>query len=455
MHRRLSWPLWGIVLFSFFVMNSSGADLLQPGMNRKMSVGVSGSSANGDTLSTSIDSTGRYVGFNSRASNLVAHDTNDVSDIFIRDVEMQITERVTQNAMGEQANAGSYGPPQITPGGRFVAFSSWAMNLVPGDTNAADVFVKDRVTGALDRISISTFGDPGNDDSLLPSISDNGRLVAFMSYATNLSSGTVKGYLQIFLRDREAGTTVLVSKTPDGAEANSTSAEPRISGDGSRIVFWSYSTDLVPGDTNRDADVFVYDVQTGTVARASVSQSSIEANSVSFEPTISRDGRHISFTSLASNLAPGNNDYWNIFTKDLLTGDVVQVSTGGGGSPEISGDGQRIAYSYLGLRVWVRSTNATSTESRTRLSRSVTAYSPGISEGGRFVTFVLPPSSADTDDTDDFYDAFWRDVEAPCELVCASSLLEPPTILGNGLESPDQRLSLFDPRTLEAMRRGQ
>lgn len=455
MYRRLSWVLGGFVLSSFFMINLSGADLLQPGTNRKMSVGVNRSSANGDTFSTSIDSTGRYVGFNSQASNLVAEDTNDVSDIFIRDVELQITERVTQNVMGEQANAGSYGPPQITPGGRFVAFSSWAMNLVPGDTNAADVFVKDRTTGTLDRISVSTSGNPGNDDSLLPSISDNGRLVAFMSYSTNLSSGTEKGYLQIFLRDRQAGTTVLVSKTPEGGEANSHSAQPRISRDGSRIVFWSYSSDLVPGDTNGDPDVFAYEVQTGTVSRASVSPSSMEGNSVSFEPTISRDGRHISFTSLASNLAPGNNDYWNIFTKDLLTGDVLQVSTGGGGRPEISGDGQTIAYSYFGLRVWVRSTGTTSIESRTRLSRSVNAYSPGISEGGRFVTFVLPPSSADTDDTDDFYDAFWRDVEAPCELVCASSLLEPPTILGNGLESPDQRLSLFDPRTLEAMRRGQ
>jgi Tol biopolymer transport system component len=153
--------------------------------------------------------------------------------------------------------------PAISADGRFVAFWSNADNLVVGDTNgASDVFVHDRETGVTERISVDSAGNQGNNDSLEPAISADGRFVAFLSGADNLVSGDTNGNLDIFVHDRETDVTERVSVDSVGNQGNNHSLEPAISADGRFVAFRSYANNLVPGDTNSTADVFVHDRKT-------------------------------------------------------------------------------------------------------------------------------------------------------------------------------------------------
>src|SRR6185295_1250039 len=156
--------------------------------------------------------------------------------------------------------------PSISLDGRFLAFQSGASTLVAGDTNGNyDIFVRDRQSGTLERVSVSTNGSQGNLNSFASpsSISADGRFVVFTSSATNLVPNTPSAHGDIFLRDRQSGTTELVSSNPAGAQSNSSSFFPSISGDGRFVAFQSSATDLVTGDTNGFEDVFVRDRQTG------------------------------------------------------------------------------------------------------------------------------------------------------------------------------------------------
>src|SRR5258708_3372263 len=229
----------------------------------------------------------------------------------------QTTTRVNVDSAGAQANADSY-RPSISGDGRFVAFQSGASNLVPGDTNSFwDVFVHDYQTGATERVSVATGGAEGNGDSAKPSISCDGRYVAFQSGATNLVSGAIPN--QIYLRDRQAGTTELVSVSTGGAPANSScfNFPPSISGDGRYVAFWSAASNLVPGDTNDTSDIFVRDRQAGTTERVTLDSAGVQANDLSGYLSISADGRFVEFSSRATNLVPGDtNGVWDVFVHD-------------------------------------------------------------------------------------------------------------------------------------------
>ena len=158
-----------------------------------------------------VSATGRFVVFQSMASNLVAGDTNRHTDVFVHDRATGQTTRVSVSSHGVQANDGS-GEATISPDGRFVTFASMASNLVVGDTNqSSDVFVRDRATGQTTRVSVNSHRGQGNVDSLDPAISANGRFVAFASGASNLVAGDTNGKEDVFLRDRATGTTTLVS----------------------------------------------------------------------------------------------------------------------------------------------------------------------------------------------------------------------------------------------------
>src|SRR5437867_4098205 len=185
----------------------------------------------------------------------------------------QRTERVSLTASGAQANGGSgYAfPPSISADGRYVAFESLASNLVAGDTNGrVDVFLRDRQGGTTERVSVATGGAQGDSWSAAPSISADGRRVAFRSPATNFVAGATIVYAQIFLRDRQSGTTEQVSVASDGTYGNSDTYAASISADGRYVAFGSISTNLVSGDTNSWADVFVRDLRSGTTERVSV-----------------------------------------------------------------------------------------------------------------------------------------------------------------------------------------
>ncbi len=307
----------------------------------------------GPELAPALSSDGRYVSFTSAASNLVPDITNNVLDVFVRDEVKGTTTRVSVDSLGREANDESR-RSAISADGRYVAFESQASNLVPGDTNfARDIFVHDLVTRQTTRVSLSSDGEQGNGSSMWPSISADGRYVAFMSWATNLVPGDTNGVPDIFVHDRETTETTRVSVGIGGIKANAGSFAPSISGDGRHVAFESRATNLVPDDTNDSSDVFVRDLEAGTTVRVSVDGDGEEGNDHSQTPAISGDGRFVAFESLASNLVPDDtNGTWDVLVHDLEVGNTVRVSVGTDGTegnaasvfPAISANGSTVAF---------------------------------------------------------------------------------------------------------------
>jgi Tol biopolymer transport system component len=274
-----------------------------------VSVRSNGDQANGASSSPSISADGRYVVFTSDATNLVPGDTNGVGGVFVRDRSTGTTSMVSLRSDGDQSNAGGY-DPSISADGRYVVFTSLATNLVPGDTNGkADVFVHDRSTGTTSRVSVRSNGDQANNRrSDEPSISADGRYVAFVSGAANLVRGDTNGKADVFVHDRQTGTTSRVSVRSNGDQVNWPSLDPSISAHGRYVAFRSGAANLVPGDTNGKADVFVHDRQTGTTRRVSVRSNGDQANGYSHAPSISADGRYVAFHSYATNLVSSDTN---------------------------------------------------------------------------------------------------------------------------------------------------
>ncbi len=310
-----------------------------------------------DSTHPVISADGRYVAFESNADNLVSNDANTVTDIFVRDMQTGQTTRVSVNSSGQEANDAS-SQAAIAADGHYVAFLSWADNLVSDDTNNnSDIFVHDRQTGQTTRVSVSSTGQEGDGRSYEPAISADGRYVAFVSHATNLVNGDTNGYDDVFVHNRDTGETTRVSIGPGGAQANNHCGEfgaPAISADGRYVAFASRATTLVISDTNgATADVFLRDRDTGETTIVSVNSAGQQGNSDSGWPAISADGRYVAFASLATNLVTGDtNNTWDIFLHDRQTGETRRVSvTSGGGQgdgaseyPTISASGRFIAF---------------------------------------------------------------------------------------------------------------
>ncbi len=313
-----------------------------------------GNSSSTQANENSVTADGRYVAFMSWASNLVPGDTNGFSDVFVRDRLLQITELVSVSSSGVQGN-GDSSYNAFSADGRYVAFCSKARNLVSGDTNGhQDVFVRDRQLGITERVSISNTGDQANGDSYDPVLSSDGRFVAFQSEANNLVPGDTNGYTtDIFVFDRQTQTIECVSTGPNGV-GNDTSEGPRISGDGRFVAFDSYANNLVPGDTNRFADVFVRDRLAGTLELVSVDSNGSQGNYDSDYAAISSDGRYVAFESGANNLVHADaNGSWDIFVRDRTLGTTERISVRSDGTerfgdstaPAVSADGMYVAFS--------------------------------------------------------------------------------------------------------------
>jgi Tol biopolymer transport system component len=298
----------------------------------RVSVTSSEAQVNGDSGNPSISADGRYVAFESRATNLVTGDTNGESDVFVRDRLLGTTIRVSRSTGGTQGNKGSFAP-SISADGRYVAFHSYASNLVAGDTNGmSDIFVRDLTTSTTTRVSLNDSEVQGNQGSLFPSISADGRYVAFQSNATNLRPGDTNGFIDIFVRDRTLGVTWRVSMSSGGLQADDDCFSPSISGDGRFVAFDSYATNLVGDDTLGIGDVFVHELETGFTTRMSVNTAGFQGNYVSYAPQISANGRYVAFASLATNLiAADTNNTWDIFVRDreLNTTSRASIATAG------------------------------------------------------------------------------------------------------------------------------
>jgi Tol biopolymer transport system component len=320
------------------------------GRTRLASVASDGDPADGDADHPYISGNGRFVAFRSNATDLVPGDTNAAADVFVHDLRTGRTERVSLTWQGGQSQpvpdthgTSSVDQPSMSADGRYVAFVSTASDLVPHDGNrSADVFVRDRVRGTTERVSVDSAGReqqltlaaPGasgqnqrdavaDSSGLQPSISLDGRYVVFHSTAPNLVAGDTNGYRDVFVHDRRTGRTERVSVSSmgqqgdDNAEGSDEATRPLISADGRYVVFCSEATNMIDNrdDDNGSRDVFVRDRSLGRTYRASVSSTGEPAGqsySTGYA-SISANGRWVLFGSNAPNLAPGSIRDQNAF----------------------------------------------------------------------------------------------------------------------------------------------
>lgn len=275
---------------------------------KRVSVGIGGSEPDDGSGHPSISDDGRFVVFESSATNLVNGDTNGIDDIYLHDNLTNTISRLSVNSSNAQANGRNY-DPVISGDGQFVAFYSAATNLVPGDGNdERDIFVKNLTTGAVEIVSISTSGTQANDHSYGPSISADGRYVVFHSRATNLVLGDTNGVNDVFRHDRQSRVTSRMSVSTSGGEGDSSSDSAVISDDGNLVVFESIAINLVIGDTNGLNDIFVRDVIAAETTRISMNEAQYETDGGSDNPSISGDGTLIAFESAAANLIDGDQN---------------------------------------------------------------------------------------------------------------------------------------------------
>ena len=284
------------------------------GVTRRVSVATGGAQSNGHNGDPSISSNGRFVVFLSDADNLVLNDGNNRSDIFVRDLKTKRTTRVSVSSTGEEADDWNE-RPSISADGRFVVFDSYAENLVPSDTNAAkDIFVRDRTNRTTRRMSRGMGGAEANDDSegcvgFAPGISADGTFVAFASNANNLVPGDSNGVQDVFVRNRKTGLTKRVSVSSTGLQGNvGGSSYCSISGGGGLVVYESNSINLVPNDTNRETDVFVRNWRGKKTRRVNVTSSGAQATNWGGYSGISKNGRFVFFQGPDSNLAPADHN---------------------------------------------------------------------------------------------------------------------------------------------------
>ena len=401
---------------------------------------VSRTDGSGNEASTdcSISADGRFVAFASDATNLVSGDTNGSADIFVYDASTGAIERASVATGGAQAN-GLCEVPSISSDGRFVAFSSIASNLVAGDLGGFyDVFVRDRLNGTTEMVSVSTGGAQGSGDSHSPAISADGRYVAFWSFAPNLVAGDSNGTYDIFLRDRQLGTTERVSVATVGVQGNGMSLYPSISSDGRYVVFVSDATNLVAGDTNGVRDVFVRDRQLGTTVRASVGFGGVNSDGMSLSPVgISSNGRYVCFDSFASNLvAGGTGNIRHVFVRDMLAGTTEVASVGPGSaqgnddslSSAITPDGRFVVFASFATNLIIGDTNGVAdTFVRDRQNGTTARISiatsgaqgdlgvgllPTISSDGSRVAFYSYATNMVPNDGNGTTDVFLRDLSA-------------------------------------------
>jgi Tol biopolymer transport system component len=383
----------------------------------RVTVGADGAPTNGHSQHPVISADGRFVAFDSEASNLVAGDSNDTYDIFVFDRVTRVTEMVSVSGDGTYANDLS-ADPAISADGRFVSFTSMASNLVADDTNDTfDIFVHDRVAGTTERVSVGAGGEQSDRTSSTSSMSADGSRVAFTSAASNLVEDDDNGSSDVFVHDRTAGATVMASANSDGEPSNLLGAGAgKISPDGRFVVFRSMGLNYGgPGsDLNVDADVFVKDLDTGHVERVSVATDGTPAQDLSACPAVSRDAAAVVFPSRAANLVPADfNGLEDYFVRDRASGTTERINVTSAAAESvgvsvymcpvsITDDARYVAFEAVAGDLVADDTNNNldvfvhdrATGETDRISLSVdgresagSSHNPDITPDGRFVAF--------------------------------------------------------------------
>jgi Tol biopolymer transport system component len=395
------------VLASAFAISGAGAADVVPPPTILVSVNPAGVAGNNASVAPSISGDGNRIAFQSFADDLVAGDGNGLSDIFVRDVQNGTTERVSVDRFGHDANAGGFGP-SISANGRYVAFQSDASDLVFGDGNGVnDVFVRDLRTDRTERISA---GVKANDPTRRvdgASISGDGRLVAFQ-----VSVGSPVFFTEVYVRDRVAHTTFEVSVSKTGGQADGSSGQPRISRNGDYVAFISSASNLVAAETNGSGDVFRRNLAAHHTVLVSRDRFGGPADEQAYggAPAISADGRYVVFHDQASDLvANDTNGEPDVFRRDLEARKTVRVSVTSD-EEQVSGFG---SFHTVGM---------------------------GISDGGRYVAFSSDFSFLTDNDRNGQPDVFLRDVAAGTTTLVSVGLdgqspngySTQPSITGNG-----------------------
>lgn len=338
----------------------------QTGVTTRVSSDSAGVNGNKDSDNPAISGDGRFVTFDSIATNLVPGDTGsqcisasgtniNCPDVFIKNLESGETRLVSATSAGEQANRESQ-QPAVSTDGRFVAFRSAATNLVQGDTNGkADVYLKDMQTGKVTRVSVSAEGSEGNEDCQQPAISADGRYVAFHTLSDSFVADDTNAKMDVYLKDTQSGALTRVSTSSDGSQGDEASGffDLALSASGRFVTFESGATNLVPDDLNGKRDVFLKDTQTGAISLVSVSAAGAQGEEDSFRSVaVATDGRFVSFSSDAPNLVPADGNAGtgkaDVFIRDMTTGAISFVSTSTGGAAQGTGKSEFLAMSADG-----------------------------------------------------------------------------------------------------------
>jgi hypothetical protein len=291
---------------------------------RRVSVSSTGTQANGWSADGALSANGRDVGFTSSASNLVI--SFWMLDVFVHD---RLTERTTRISGSGLTPHGSR-DPVLSADGRYVVFDS-----ISG-AGMWDVAVHDRVTGGTSRLNMGGCSE----GSFASDVSADGRYIAFSSPCSVVGGDTNEEF-DVFVHDQVSGTTSRVSVSSTGTQANGSSGGGGLSADGRYVAFGSGASNLVPGDTNGTADVFVHDRDSGVTSLVSVSSTGTQANGGSGVGGLSADGRYVVFHSYASNLVPDDtNDDFDVFVHDRDTGQTRLVAPAEAGG--VSGDGRLV-----------------------------------------------------------------------------------------------------------------